>query len=112
MFAVSFLIAFPVAIVKTVFKRYDHGGPMQTCFGTEYETAKAKTIWEDISFFWCSSENLALNEEWGYIHIVSLKTICVISHGLYNIMCCNLPEAFFYYKIFKRIKRLENKIRF
>lgn len=106
---VPLLIAFYNAIVRTVFKRYDNEGHVHACFGTEYETASVKIDWKDINFLWCSSENVALKEDWGYIHIKLLQIICVITHGLYGIMCCNLPEAFFYYKIFKRMKRLEKQ---
>ena len=109
---VSLLIAFYNAIVKTVFKRYHNGGPVHACFGTEYDTTRVKIVWEDISFLWCSSKNVSLKKDWGYIHIVLLKIICVISHGLHDVMRCNLPEAFFYYKIFKKMKRLEYKTRY
>ena len=110
MIVISLLMAFYIAIFKTVFKRYNYGGPVQACLGTEYETARVKIVWEDL--LWCSSENIALKEDWGYIHIKLLQIICVLTHGLYFIMWCNLPEAFFYYKIFKRMKRLEHKTRY
>ena len=42
MLVIPQLMAFYIATVKTVFKRYNNGGPVQACFGTEHETTRVK----------------------------------------------------------------------
>ena len=99
----SVLITIPNAIVRTVMKRYESDLPM-TCFGKELTESKEKSGWKDI-LYWRFSENLAPNEQWSYIHEAFLQIFFVLTHVVYGIMCCNLPEAFFYYQIFKTTKR-------
>jgi len=99
----SVLITIPGAIVRTAMKRYDTDS-QQTCFGEDLNESKEKSGWKYI-LNWCFSENLAPNEQWSYTHVVFLQIFCVLAHVVYGIMCCNLPEAFFYYQIFKTTKR-------
>ena len=102
----SVLITIPSAIGRTAMNRnYNtEDGPLHTCFGKELKESKEKSDWQDIPF-WCFSENLDSNEPRSYIPVVFLQIFCVLAHVLYVIMCCNLPEAFFYYQIFKTTKR-------
>ena len=102
----SVLIAIPSAIVITAMNRYysTEDGPLHTCFGEERNESKEKSGWQDIPF-WGFSENLDPNEPWSYIPVVFLQIFCVLAHVVYGIMCCNLPEAFFYYQIFKTTNR-------
>ena len=93
----SVLITIPGAIVRTAMKRYDTD-LQQTCFGEERNESKEKSGWKYI-LNWCFSENLSPNEQ------VFLQIFCVLAHVVHGIMCCNLPEAFFYYQIFKTTKR-------
>ena len=107
MFTISLLVALPIAFLKTALKRYDDiiGSMLQSCVGFEHEDSGKKNAWDDISFFWCTSENIAPKEDWGYAYVVLLQIICVVTHALYGIIFCNIPEAFFYYKIFKKMNR-------
>ena len=102
----SVLITIPSAIVRTAMKQYydTEDVPLHTCFGKERNESKQEGTWKDI-LCWHFSENLAPNKQWSYILVVFLQIFCVLVHVVYGIMCCNLPEAFFYYKIFKTTKR-------
>ena len=102
----SVLITIPSAIVRTAMNRYysTEDGPLHTCFGKERKESIEKSGWQAIPF-WCFSENLDPNEPWSFIPVVFLQILCVLAHVVYGIMCCNLPEAFFYYQIFKTTKR-------
>ena len=105
MFTISLLVAFPIAFLRTALKRYDDGSMIHSCFGFEYDDSEKKNTRDDISFFWCTSENIAPKEDWGYAYVVFLQIICVGTHALYGILFCNVPEAFFYYKIFEKMNR-------
>ena len=105
MFTISLLVAFPIAFLRTALKRYDDGSMIHSCFGFEYDDSEKKNARDDISFFWCTSENIAPKEDWGYAYVVLLQIICVVTHALYGILFCNFPEAFFYYKIFEKMNR-------
>lgn len=110
MFCISLLLAFPIALFKTAFKRHSGGAAAHSCSGSESKSIGEKQAWENFLFFWCSAENISPNEEWNHIHVVLWQIICVITHGLFGILFCNLPEAFFYHKIFKKMDRLDYKI--
>ena len=102
----SVLITIPSAIVRTAMNRNysTEDGPLHTCFGKERKESIEKSGWQDIPF-WCFSTDLDPNEPWSYIPVVFLQIFCVLAHVVYGTMCCNLPEAFFYYQIFKTTKR-------
>ena len=89
-FAVLVLISFSIAILKTGMKQYNNGSIVQTCFGAEHETSRDETAWKGNLSFWCSSENLALTQKWGYIQIVSLQIICVITLVAFMVSCRGL----------------------
>ena len=102
----SVLIAISNVIVRTAMNQYysSEDGPPHTCFEKEHKDSREKSDWQDIPF-WCFSENFDPNEPWSYIPVVFLQIFCVLAHVVYGFMCCNLPEAFFYYQIFKTTKR-------
>ena len=95
----SVLIIIPIAIVRTAMNRYysTEDGPLYTCFGEKRKETREKNGWQDIPFWECPFCQ--------DIPVVFLQILCVLAHFVYGIMCCNLPEAFFYYQIFKTTKR-------
>jgi len=59
---------------------------------------------------WRILETDATYEEWGYAYVGLSQCLRVLKGVFYGIGFCNLPEAFFYYKIFKMMIRSDFKI--
>ena len=102
----SVLITSSMAILKTALKRHDGTVelPLYSCFGSESDESREGIGLKGMHLLWCFSENLEPNGQWRYIHI-SLQILCTVAHVVYGIICCNLPEAFFYYQIFRKTNR-------
>ena len=66
---------------------------------------KIKRYWDDRSFFWCTSKNIASSGGGGYMNVIILQLLCIFSSIVHTVANTNLPEAFLYYKIFKKMKR-------
>ena len=102
LFTSSLSLEFLIAVLHTAVKRYADADPVHSCFGIENTSSTINSAW---SFFWCTSENIAPNGGWGDINVLILQFLCIITHVIHTITNSNLPEAFFYYKIFKTMKR-------
>ena len=102
----SLLITCFMAILHTALKRYDGTVelPLYSCFGSESDESREGIGLKGLHLTWCFSENLEPNGQWRFIHM-ALQILCTIAHVVYGIICCNLPEAFFYYHIFRTTNR-------
>jgi len=117
------LIASYIAIVSTALKTYIDYGIIHTCFGTDMDIFKVNNgfhkmtlhnmtpqVMTQYDLLWRILETDATYEEWGYAYVVLSRCLRVLKGVFYGIGFCNLPEAFFYYKIFKRMIRSDFKI--
>ena len=89
------------AILSTVAKDYELFPSVTNCFGLE-PIARAEKIWK--SLFFCPREEIVTIEKFEYAFELLKQIICVSKSILVYFMMSNLPEAFLYYKIFKKIK--------
>ena len=103
--AIFLLFASYIAIVSTVLKTYIDSGIVHTCFGTDTDDNIMNNDFHNMSLIWRILENGATHEEWGYAYVVFSQCVSVLKGVFYGIGFCNLPEAFFYYKIFKMMIR-------
>ena len=106
-FTTSLTVEFWIAVLYTALKKYSDADPVHSCFGIENTSSKIKNRFGDISFFWCTSKNIAPNGEMGHIYAVILQSLCVFTCIVQHVANSNLPEAFFYYKIYKKMKRYD-----
>ena len=89
------------AILSTVAKDYELFPSVTSCFGLE-PIARAEKIWKGL--FFCPREEIVTIEKFEYAFELLKQIICVSKSILVYFMMSNLPEAFLYYKIFKKIK--------
>ena len=104
-FTTSLSLEFSIAIFYTAVKRYADADPVHSCFGIENTSSNITNYWDDRSFFWCTSKNIAPSGGGGYMNVVILQLLCIFTSIVHTVANTNLPEAFLYYKIFKKMKR-------
>ena len=104
-FTTSLSVEFSIAIFYTAVKRYADADPVHSCFGIENTSSNITNYWDDRSFFWCTSKNIAPSGGGGYMNVVILQLLCIFTSIVHTVANTNLPEAFLYYKIFKKMKR-------
>ena len=106
-FTTSVTVEFCIAVLYTALKKYSDADPIHSCFGTKNTSSKIKNYWGDISFFWCTSKNISPNGGMGHINVVILQSLCIFTCIVYTVANTNLLETFFYYKIYKKMKRYD-----
>ena len=105
---ISVALVLPAVIANPVLKMYNNDGPVHICFGTEHDEWKIKNASDDLDFFWRISERNATKEQFNFAHVALLQCFRGVTYVFYGVpFFSNLPEAFFYYKIFQKMIRSE-----
>ena len=101
-FILTFAIPFFIAGVATITNDFDSYKAVKNCFGIQNQPKERKNggVWQRL--FLCNIANTGAENYVGY---VLLQIVCVSRSILSYILCTNLPEAFFYYKVFKKMRR-------
>ena len=94
-------LIFTIIIILT--KDFDSYEALNSCNGIE--TKKSDPVDEMKGFFLCDLTNLNTNDIHDYILYVIIQAMCISKSILTLPATTNLSEAFFYYKIFKCMKR-------
>ena len=94
-----------LALFASLTRDFDSYGALNSCFGT---TNMIKVKYNDWSmsfakFFLCDLSNEA-SYSYGNLFFILKQTLCVIKSVIVFVINTNLPEAFLYYKIFKKMK--------
>ena len=100
-FAIYLILPFVIATTKTITKDFESYNSLRKCFALS--DAKRENTWK--RFFLCNLEEMGVDSS-NYPSLeMAIQTICVFRSVLQLVIASNIPEAFFYYKIFKAIKR-------
>ena len=95
-----------LAIVSTVTVDVDIHTSLNSCFGqkqqvlTQYNTSAGSLE----KLFLCTRKNSDAEDSEVYILYVIKQCVCAITSTLTLLIVSNLPEAFFYYKIFQKMQ--------
>ena len=99
--AVYITLSFVMAIIITITKDFQSYNIIRKCFALR--NAKTETTWKDL--FLCNLHDMGVDSSNNLPLEMAIQTICVFRSVLDMVIGSNLPEAFFYYKIFKTMKR-------
>ena len=93
------------AAVQTITKDIDSYKAIKSCFGMPDEKKDSRNgAWQRL--FLCNlSYTETPNAEESSVFYILIQIVCVSRSVLAYLFCTNLPEAFFYYKIFKKMRR-------
>ena len=93
------------AVVATLTRNFDSYKAIKSCFGMPDEKKDSRTgAWQ--RFFLCNlSYTDTPNAEESSVFYILIQIVCVSRSVLETLLCTNLLEAFFYYKIFKKMRR-------
>ena len=103
-FVITFAVPFFIAGVGTITNDFDSYKAVKSCFGIQNQPKERRNggVWQRL--FLCNLTNTEDTEE-NYVGYVLLQIVCFSRSLLSYILATNLPEAFFYYKVFKKMKR-------
>ena len=102
MFLTMYLaLSFVMAIVDTITKDFEHYIVIRKCFALSDE--QKEITWKSI--FLCNFDEMGVDVSNNLTLEIVLQTICVVRSILEIVIASNILEAFFYYKIFKTMKR-------
>ena len=100
-FAISLAIPLYIAVLKTWLKDFGVFKIVKSCFGLQnIEIGEGVEMKID---FLCSMEK----DRFGYVAEVVSQIVCVATKIVSFLIATNLGEVFFYYKTFKKMKRLD-----
>ena len=91
------------ATIRLITNDYDSFQAVTVCLGREREEILKRNIWE--SLFLCNLKTSSANMTESYTIHIALQSTCAIQSVLSYIITLNVAEAFFYYKIFTKMKR-------
>ena len=101
-------LTFPLifALIIVVTKDIDSDAYLLSCFGLTDQTLKQYNTWEKKmqKFFLCNLNTEANDISDRYALYVMKQSLCVVKSSVYMSLNTNFPEAWFYYKIFKKMK--------
>jgi len=101
-FIITFALPFFIAGVATITNDFDSYKAVKNCFGIQNQPKEQQNggVWQRL--FLCNIPNTGAES---YIGHVLLQIVCVSRSIVSYILTTNLPEAFFYYKVFKTMRR-------
>ena len=94
-------LPFLMAIIITITKDFQSYHIIRKCFALR--NAKTETTWKDL--FLCNLNDMGVDSSDNLPLEMAIQTICVFRSVLQIVIASNMPEVFFYYKIFKVMKR-------
>ena len=103
-FAISIAIPLYIAVLNTWLKDFGVFKVVKSCFGLQ-NIEKGESVVMKIDFL-CSLEK----DRFGYVAEVVTQIVCVATKIVSFLISTNLGEVFFYYKTFKKMKRLDIQI--
>ena len=92
-----------LATFQTIMGDYESYKAINNCLGLERENMQKRNIWQRLFLCDLNESNEYLSG--GYIANLVLQSACATHSALTYIISFNLAEAFFYYKIFTKMKR-------
>ena len=96
-----------LAIIPVVTKDIEAYTGVSSCFGLTGQALKQSNTSENKmqKFFFCNLNTTANDNLGRYALYLMTQCLCVLKSSILILVATNIPEAFFYYKIFKRMKR-------
>jgi hypothetical protein len=96
-----------LAIISVVAKDIDAYADLLSCFGLTDQALKQYNTWENKmqKFFLCNLNTTAKDISDRYVLYFMTQCLCILKSCIYLLVSTNIPEAFFYYKIFKKMRR-------
>jgi hypothetical protein len=101
------IIPLVLAIISVLTKDIDSNADLLSCFGLTDQALKQYNTWEKKmqKFFLCNLNTTAKDISDRYALYLMTQCLCVLKSSIFILVATNIPEAFFYYKIFKKMKR-------
>jgi hypothetical protein len=96
-----------LATIAVVTKDIEAYADLLSCFGLTDQNLKQYNTWEKKmqKFFLCNLNTPAKDISDRYALYLMKQSLCVVKSSVYMFLNTNFPEAFFYYKIFTKMKR-------
>ena len=104
-FIINLSVPFFLSLFACLMRDFDAYGALNSCFGmTEHIKQEYNTWPKSYSKFFLCDWIKGEEYRYGYAFFIFKQTICAIKSTAVAVINTNLPEAFFYYKIFKKMK--------
>ena len=100
---INLTIPLILATFQVIMGDYEFYKAINNCLGLERENMPKLNIWQKLFFCKVKEPDEFLSE--GYTTNLVLQSACAIQSALTYLIISNLPEAYFYYKIFTKMKR-------
>ena len=99
-------LPFVLATVSCVMKDIEHFSDLVSCFGLRNQVQKQYTtpVKNMEKFFLCNLHMTTEDISKGYTLYAMRQCVCLVKSTVVIIINTNLPEAYFYYKIFRKMK--------
>ena len=94
-----------IATFNCITGDYQGFASLNSCFGVTDQVQEQFNTWDkDLEKFFLCNLNKDKNQEYNYTLYVVKQVACAIKSIIVLVTNTNLPEAFFYYKIFQKMK--------
>ena len=106
-FTIYLFLPLVFATIASIGKDFDSRSELISCFGLTQQTVATynTTASGYQKFLLCQMTSLDKEILHGSTFYVMLQCLCIVKNSLVIIINTNVPEAFLYYKIFKKMKR-------
>ena len=104
---INLIVPFVLAAISCVSKDFDSYSELTSCFGMTEQIRTQYNTWEKNmqKFFLCNLNTTEKEISDSYTLYIIKQWLCVLTSVVVMFINTNHPEAFFYYKIFRKMKR-------
>ena len=104
---INLIVPFILATISCITKDFDSYSELTSCFGMTEQLKTQYNTWEKNmqKFFLCNFNTNEKEISDAYTLYVIKQCFCVSKSTIVMLINTNFPEAFFYYKIFDKMKR-------
>ena len=104
-FIINLILPLFLAVFACITRDFDSFSALNSCFGqTEQVLAQYNTWSKNFEKFFLCNLNKEEDQSYGHTFYVVKQVLCAIKSIGVTLINTNLPEAFFYYKIFQKMK--------
>ena len=104
-FIIDLTLPLFLAFFACITRDFDSFSELNSCFGqTEQVIAKYNTWTKSFEKFFLCNLNREQDQSYGYTFYVVKQVLCAINSIGLSLINTNIPEAFFYYKIFQKMR--------
>ena len=104
---INLMVPFVLTTISCVAKDFEAYSELTSCFGMTEQIKTQYNTWEKNmqKFFLCNLDTTEKDISDAYTFYVMKQCFCVVKSIVSMFINTNVPEAFFYYKIFGKMKR-------